>query len=97
MRNDEVFELGDDWSVQAQRELGIDPQLERGQPELLEPRDLELRERLIGEVCERRSAPERDRVGQCSCRGCRISFGEQFSPLGKQPLETVKVELVAGN
>ena len=45
-----------------QREVGLDPLLERDCAELLEPCDLGLGERLVEEVGERRPAPERERV-----------------------------------
>ncbi len=40
-------------------EVGVDPLLERGEAQLVEPPDLALRESLVGEVGERRPAPER--------------------------------------
>jgi hypothetical protein len=44
--------------VAAEREVGLDPLLERGEAEFLEPSDLGLRERLVGEVRERVAAPQ---------------------------------------
>ena len=43
-------------------ELGIEALLERRETQLLESRDRGLRERLVREVCERRSAPELERA-----------------------------------
>ena len=48
--------------VTAELDLGLEPVLERGQPQLVEPGDLVLEERLEREVGERRPAPERERV-----------------------------------
>ena len=61
----ERLELGDQRGVMTEREVGLDAVLERDQPQLLEPRDLVLRERLVGEIGQRRPAPERER-GSCS-------------------------------
>ena len=61
---DEPPQLADDLGVAAGGEVGLDAQLERGQPLLLEPRDLGLRERLERQVGERRPAPQRERLAQ---------------------------------
>ena len=45
-------------------QVGIDPLLEHGYPELLEPGDLGLGERLVRQVRERRPAPECKRVAK---------------------------------
>jgi hypothetical protein len=54
--------LGHDGVVPAELELRLEPLLERGQAQLVEPCDLLLQERLEGEIRERRSAPQRERV-----------------------------------
>ena len=64
LRIDERLELRDELRVTAECEVGVDPLLERDGAELLEPRDLGLRERLVEEVRERRAAPERERLAQ---------------------------------
>ncbi len=61
LRGDERLELGDELRVAPEREVGLDPLLERDGAQLLEPGDLGLRERLVEEVGERRAAPERER------------------------------------
>ena len=48
----------------AESELGIIPGFDSRETALLEPRDLGLRERLVGEVAEWRSPPELERGGQ---------------------------------
>ena len=55
---DELLQLADDVRMPAEGEIRLDPALERGQAQLLEARDRRLRERLVGEVGERRPAPE---------------------------------------
>ena len=53
MALDEGLQLPDQLAVAAQSEIRVDPLLERGEPKLLEPGDLRLRERLVCEVGER--------------------------------------------
>ena len=63
-------------------EIEVDTGLEHRQAALVEPRSGGLRERLVGEVCERGAAPERERLAHLIC----VALGE--------PLETLDVELV---
>ena len=54
MLADERLELADEVPVPSALELGLDPLLERGEAQLLEPRDLGWRERLECQIRERR-------------------------------------------
>ena len=65
---DQRLELADELRVPAGGEVGVDALLERREPQLLQPRALGLRERLVGEVGERRPAPQRERL---SCGAAR--------------------------
>jgi hypothetical protein len=56
--------VGDRAVVAAELDLRLDPVLERGEPELVEARNLRLEEALEGEVAERGAAPERERVAK---------------------------------
>ena len=58
----EPLELADDVAVAAELEIGLDPLLDRDEPELLEPPDLGLCEVVERELGESRSAPERERL-----------------------------------
>ena len=58
----ERLELGGQPRVAAERELGIDAELERGESQLFQARDRRLRERGVGEVRERCAAPEAERL-----------------------------------
>ena len=58
----ERLELGDHGTVAAGGEVGLDGQLGRSQPQLLQPPDLGCGEWLVGDVGERISAPEGQRV-----------------------------------
>ena len=60
-REREHLELGHEVGVPAERELGLDALLGHRQAALLEPGDLGLREARVGELRERRAAPERER------------------------------------
>ena len=58
MLGTERLELADERGVAAELERRVDPLLERGQPQLLEPLDRRAGKRLVREVGERRPAPE---------------------------------------
>ena len=64
VRADERLELGDQLGVRAELEIGCDPLLEHAEPQILEPVDLGLRERLRLEVGERRAAPQVERLAE---------------------------------
>ena len=57
--------------------------------QLLQPADLPLRERLVGEVGERRAAPEGERLAE----QCRPSVVRSVPRLRAQPLEPCEVDL----
>ena len=83
------LQLADELVVAADREIGVDPVLERGQPQLAEPRDLALDERLVGQVGQRRPAPQRERRAQL----LRRRRGIRAVGLGDEPLKAREVEL----
>ena len=58
MLRDECLELGDELVVAPQREVGVDAELGRREPDLVESGDRRLGEALVPEVRERRSAPQ---------------------------------------
>ena len=64
MLRDQRLELADELSVATERQVGLDPLLERGQPHVLEPPRLDARKRLLAELRERRPAPESKRLPQ---------------------------------
>ena len=61
---DEHLELGEDLAMAARRQVAVDRALGRGQVQLLEAADLAGRERLLGDVGERRPAPQRERLAR---------------------------------
>ena len=90
MLTDERLELGNELRVAAEREVGIDPQLERGEARSLEALGLRLRENVVGELGERLAAPEAERLAEQPARPGGIGAFR----LGDQPLEAEQVELV---
>ena len=80
--------LGHDLCVPSQLEVGLDALLEGAEPLLFQPRDRRLRERVVGEVCKRRPAPQRERLVQLVRSDLRI----RSRGLVAQPLEAVEVE-----
>ena len=94
MRVDQRLELADHLRVAAERELGLDQLLVRSHPLVLQARDLALGERLVGEVVERRAAPERERRVQRRDRPLGAARGELAPPLRQPALEPVRVELL---
>ena len=61
--------------------------------QLLEPLDIDARERLELQVRERPAAPQALAVPQHPGRASRVPLLERSPPLGQQPLEAVQVEL----
>ena len=94
MLGDECLELSDQLVVAPECEVGVDPELDCCQPDLLEPGDGCLGEALVGEVRERRAPPQRQRVAEPLRRVGRQAAREQAPPLVHQPLEAVEIELV---
>ena len=72
----------------SQLEVGLDALLQGAEALLFQPRDRRLRERVVGEVCKRRPAPQRERLVQPVRGSLRI----RSRRLVAQPLEAVEVE-----
>ncbi len=68
---DQDLELADELGVTAEREVGLDPLLERRQPQILQPPGLDPRERLLAELRQRRPAPQAERLAQQARRARR--------------------------
>jgi hypothetical protein len=64
MLSHQPLELGEHLGVAAKRQVGLDPVLHCSEPQLLQVGDGRLRERLVGELLERRSTPQPQRVPQ---------------------------------
>ena len=61
---DQQLELADELGTRAKREIRLDPLLQGFDAKLLEPCDLGLRPGLVGELGQRLSSPERERLPQ---------------------------------
>ena len=64
MLADERLELDDELLVASELEIGLDPLLLGGEAELVEARDLGLREVRVSELRQRGAAPEGERLPQ---------------------------------
>ena len=91
LRLHERLELGDELGVAAEREIGVDSLLEHDGAQLLESRDLGLRERLVREVGQRRATPELERLAKGTGRRTGIARAERRPPLVREPREAVDV------
>ena len=93
MLGGERLELRDERELAAERELRIDPLLDRRQPQLLESLDLDPRERLELEIGERPAMPQPlRRAQQLRGRG-RVADRERLASRRDEPLEVLEVEL----
>ncbi len=86
---DERLELPDDVGVSFELEVGVDPLLERDEPKLLEPADLALCERFVGEIGQRRTSPDVERLPQQRRARSRI---RSVTRLCRQRREALQVE-----
>ena len=77
-----------------EREVGLDPLLERVQTLLLEATDLDLRERLVGKLRQWWAAPQRERLAEQLGRALGLLLGHGRPALGDEPLEVLQVERV---
>ena len=97
MGADERLELADQLGGAPRREIGLEALLEREHAQLLEPRNLALRERLVSEVRKRRAPPEIQCLPQQPRRPLRIALRERRPALASQALEAARVDLLAGD
>ena len=88
---DEGRELRDHLRLATACEVGVDPPLERTQPELLQASDGRQRERLV-EVGERRSPPQVERLAQRRGGLRRPVVVEGLDPRLGEPLEPAQVQ-----
>jgi hypothetical protein len=89
----ERVELGDELDVLSEGEVGVEPLLQRHEPQLLEARDLGLGERLVRHVRERGAAPERERLAQRRRGGLGLAGGALGATAVEKLLEPLRVEL----
>ena len=92
MLSDQRLQVLDHLGMAAERELGVDQLLERGDPEVIQACHLRLRERLERELRERLAAPQRQRLLERGHGRLGASRGQLRAPLRDEPLEAVRVE-----
>jgi hypothetical protein len=78
--------------VAAELELGLEPFLLAGEPELLQPFRLAARELLVGELAVGAAAPERKPAPQQRVCQRRIRLAKGVASFAEQPLEPRRVE-----
>src|SRR5215218_7565774 len=92
LRRDQLLELGDQARVPAERQVGLDPLLQCGEPRVLEPGGGLGPERLRGELGQSGPAPERKRLREYSRGLVRVGGSEVLAALAHEQLEAVEVE-----
>ena len=85
-------ELTDELVMVPRREVRVDRELGGGEPQLLEPADLGIRERLLREIRERIAAEQRERLAR---RARRPPGRGRARRLQDQPLEATHVHPLA--
>src|SRR4029079_16301903 len=78
----------------ADREVGVDPILDRRDVQLLQPGNLGLREALVREVAQGCAAPERKRVAELLGRLLVLAGRERCAATRETVLEPVAIQLV---
>ena len=94
MLGDQGLELTHQRLVAAERQVGLDAVLDYDQMQLVEPGDLVLSERLVGEVGQGRPATEFERPSQVLGGAVRVALVERLTPLSGEALEAVGVHLI---
>ena len=85
-------DLADELVMAPGGEVRVDRELRGGEPQLLEPADLRVGERLVGDVRERIAAEQRERLAR---RARRAPGRGRARGLGDQPLEAADVDQLA--
>src|SRR6059058_2813529 len=94
MLSHECLQLTNEVGVTGEGEVGLDPLLEDGKPQLLETSDLPLRERLVRHIGEDLSTPERERGSKPLGRLVRTLLRERVPSLREESLATRRVQFL---
>ncbi len=94
MLGDERLELAGEVAVTSERQVGLDPVLERRETQLLESHDGRLGERLVREVGKSRAAPEAQRLAKTACCALCITRRGGGSGACRERLEAVQIQLI---
>src|SRR4029453_2486886 len=95
--NDQRLQLADDRGVVADLQVALEPLLQRAQTQLLEPSDLCLSERYVGQVLERGSPEQREGSAEDPSRGPVIRGCKSRPRPIEQDLEALQIELAVLN
>jgi hypothetical protein len=90
--SDHGLELRDELDVPAEYEVRLEPTLDAGVAQLLEPCNLDLRERLVREVREWRPAPERETVAEALGGPRVLAEPEGVARVGRERREPIEIE-----
>ena len=93
VRRDQTLELANQLAVTAEREPRLDVVFDRRDTELFEPPDRICGEALVADICQRRPAPEPDRLRERVRRRLRAPGGELRASTLHELLEPIQVEL----
>ena len=92
---DEPLQLVDQLGIPAEREVGLDPVLERGQAQVVQPLCLDQQGAVLADPRERRATPQVQGQAQPRRRGASRSALERLVALPREPLEPCRVDVMA--
>ena len=94
MPGGQLLQLGDERVVPAERQVGVDPGLQNGEPQFLQPGGLGPGEGVVGQVGQHRAAPQIQRLAQ-RLGGFGVPASFQLSPSrGEAVLEQRRVQVL---
>ena len=91
------FEFGREFRVATERQVGLDPILERRKPQLLQPPNWALRPSVVGELGKRRPPPQRQCVGEQWRRASWLNRGKRLAPASCELLEAPEIHPLGRN
>ena len=94
MRRDQHLQLARELCVAAEVQVGVDPVLERGQAQVVEPAALDLRERRGRELRQRVPSPEAYCFADRRCGALGIACRERGAALLDEPFEAEEIDVV---
>jgi hypothetical protein len=87
--SDQSFQFADEIRISTRFEIGVDPRLDDSDAKLFQPRDVLRKRRLKGDVGQRRTTPDRERVRQLGgALFCRHWLG-----IADETLEAIDIDL----
>src|SRR5262249_58715540 len=89
-------ELTDDVRVTAKGDLCLYPVLDSGCAQLLQPRDLRLRELLVADLGQGLTAPQRERCAEVRRRPAGCVRPERASAVAGEALEAAHIDVLPG-